>query len=414
MIAGHLQEKRGIYYIVLNYHDLMGERKTKWISTKLPVKGNKTRAERMLQEARGKFRAPDKRDKKFADFLEYWLEEVEKPNIKPITYSGYCYNINKVIVPYFRKKDISLTELTHKDLEQFYSEQLKRVKATSVIRYHANIRKALKYAVRMDFIPSNPADNVDRPKKETFVGSFLDVHECDALYHAAKGTKLEMAVIMGVVYGLRRSEVVGLKWSAVDFRSNTVTIRHTATEFSVEGKFQVITADTTKTASSHRTLPLIPQVRAWLLQLKAKQEENMQLCGRSYCKDYLDYICVDDFGRLIRPNYISRTFGNFLKANGFRQIRYHDLRHTCASLLLDAGVPMKGIQEWLGHSDFTTTANVYAHLDFSSKISAANALIRNLGMEQVIEEQAKPVVPAFHGFLSDMEEGNENCPHKQQ
>lgn len=119
----------------------------------------------MLQEARGKFRAPDKQDKKFADFLEYWLEEVEKPNIKPITYSGYCYNINKIIVPYFRKKDISLTELTHKYLEQFYSEQLKRVKATSVIRYHANIRKALKYAVRMDFIPSNPADNVDRPKK---------------------------------------------------------------------------------------------------------------------------------------------------------------------------------------------------------------------------------------------------------
>ena len=405
MIAGHLQVKRGIYQIVLNYTDSMGNRKTKWKSTGLPVKGNKTRAEAMLQEARRTFVKPqsDKNYVLFADYMEFWLDEVVKPNIKAVTYAGYCYNIKNIIAPYFRKTAVELCELNHKHIQDFYTEQLKRVKATTVIRYHANMRKALKYAVKMDLIPSNPADSAERPRKDVFVGNFLDVSECDALYRTAKGTKLEMAVIMGVVYGMRRSEVTGLKWSAVDFKNNTISINHTASEFRMDGEMHLILADTTKTMASHRTLPLIPQVKTWLMQLKERREENRRLCGRSYCKDYPDYIYVDDLGYLVRPSYISQEFGRFLKENGFRPIRFHDLRHTCASLLLEAGVPMKAIQEWLGHSDFTTTANVYAHLDYSSKISAANALIKNLGMEQIIEEPEKTVAPAFRGFLSELE-----------
>ena len=112
-----------------------------------------------------------------------------------------------------------------------------------------------------------------------------------------------------------------------------------------------------------RTLPLVPFMRERLLALKEEQQENRRLCGRSYIREYLEYVCVNEIGDLIKPHYVTESFPKLLKAKGMRQIRYHDLRHSCASLLLANGVPMKQIQEWLGHSDFSTTANIYAHLD---------------------------------------------------
>ena len=94
---------------------------------------------------------------------------------------------------------------------------------------------------------------------------------------------------------------------------------------------------------------------------------------------YLGYLCVDEIGNIIRPNYVSEQFPKLLEKNGLRPIRFHDLRHSCASLLLANGVPMKQIQEWLGHSDFSTTANIYAHLDYASKLSSAQAMLEGLG-----------------------------------
>ena len=95
-----------------------------------------------------------------------------------------------------------------------------------------------------------------------------------------------------------------------------------------------------------------------------------------------EYVCVNEIGDLIKPHYVTESFPKLLKAKGMRQIRYHDLRHSCASLLLANGVPMKQIQEWLGHSDFSTTANIYAHLDYSSKLTSADAMLNGLGFAQ--------------------------------
>lgn len=291
----------------------------------------------------------------------------------------FTYTVKKIVAPYFREKEVTLKNLTAKDIQEFYLSELERVSPSSVIHYHANIHKALKYAVKIDLIDVNPADKVERPKKDRYVGSFYDADEVNALFEAAKGSKLELPILFGAFYGLRRSEAIGLKWDAIDFDQNTITIRHTVTSCDLDGKRVLVASDTTKTKSSMRTLPLVPFMRERLLTLKEEQQENRRLCGRSYIKDYLEYVCVNEIGDLIKPHYVTESFPKLLKAKGMRQIRYHDLRHSCASLLLANGVPMKQIQEWLGHSDFSTTANIYAHLDYSSKLTSADAMLNGLG-----------------------------------
>lgn len=298
------------------------------------------------------------------------------------TFTSYSTTVKKIIAPYFREKEVTLKNLTAKDIQEFYLSELERVSPSSVIHYHANIHKALKYAVKIDLIDVNPADKVERPKKDRYVGSFYDADEVNALFEAAKGSKLELPILFGAFYGLRRSEAIGLKWDAIDFDQNTITIRHTVTSCDLDGKRVLVASDTTKTKSSMRTLPLVPFMRERLLALKEEQQENRRLCGRSYIKEYLEYVCVNEIGDLIKPHYVTESFPKLLKAKGMRQIRYHDLRHSCASLLLANGVPMKQIQEWLGHSDFSTTANIYAHLDYSSKLTSADAMLNGLGFAQ--------------------------------
>lgn len=380
MVAGHLQEKNGLFYIVLCYR-YRGKTQKKWISTGLHVKGNKRIAENMLAEARRTFVTPDDKeelkksaDMAFIDFMKLWLS-IAKSTIKLTTYSSYESITNKIIIPYFKDYNLTLSEVEPYHIQGFYLKQLERVSANTVIRYHSVIHRAFKYAVKTRLISSNPVDLVDRPKKEVFRGSFYSEEEIKELFEAARGTKMELPVMMASFYGLRRSEIIGLKWDAFDFVENTITIKHTLTSCIIDGKKQLVAADTTKTKSSMRTLPLVPQFREILLKRLENQKEWRRVCGKSYNKEYLDYVCVDEMGNLLEPEYVTQNFASLLKKNELRHIRFHDLRHTCASLLLKNGVPMKQIQEWLGHSDFSTTANIYAHLDYAAKLNSAQAML---------------------------------------
>ncbi|MCL2828285.1 MAG: site-specific integrase, partial [Oscillospiraceae bacterium] len=312
-------------------------------------------------------------DMLFADFMEAWLEVI-RPEVKLTTFGGYQMNVQKAIAPYFRKKGILLQRLTADDINAFYAEQLKRVKGMTVHKFHANISKALKYAVEMDYIPHTIMGKVKRPKTERFTGKFLKQSETVELFEAVKGHKLELGVIFGAFYGLRRSEVIGLRWESINFEANTITIEHTVTVANVDGQKVTVADNTTKTKSSFRTLPLVPAIRAKLLEMQAEQERNRKLCGSAYNKKESGYIYIDALGNRIKPDYVSAEFPKFMERNGFRRIRYHDLRHSCASLLLANGVPLKQIQDWLGHSDFAITANIYAHLDFSAKHATAGAM----------------------------------------
>lgn len=194
------------------------------------------------------------------------------------------------------------------------------------------------------------------------------------LFDAVAGDPLELCVKIAAYYGLRRSEVLGLRWDAISLRKKTLTISHKVIEVEEDGKFVPKGEDVLKTKSSFRTLPLIPAVETLILQEKEKQETRRRLFKSSYCRDYLDYICVDQMGKLLRPNYVTEHFGWLLEKYGLKKIRFHDLRHTCASLLLGQGISMKQIQIWLGHSTFATTADIYAHLDISAQEQSAAAI----------------------------------------
>ncbi len=393
MVTGCLQQKNGYYYAVL-YVKVDGKRKTKWIATKLPVDGTSSRkAKTRFDEIREQYerdeaerqehaiqielelaeaaKYPPDAKLEFSAYMDKWLNAV-RPTIATATYQSYANLIRARVTPYFQPRGIMLKDLAPQDIEDFYQSILADGCTTNtVIHYHAIIRKALQAAVKKDILPKNPADKVDRPKKNVYHGSFYTEEEMLTLFDAVSDDPLELCVKIAAYYGLRRSEVLGLKWNAIDFERKTISVCHKVIEVEVDGKFVPMGEDVLKTKSSFRTLPLIPAVETLLLAEKDRQEKNRRLFKSSYCRDYLDYICVDKEGELLRPNYVTEHFGWVIQKYGLKKIRFHDLRHTCASLLLQNGISMKQIQIWLGHSTFATTADIYAHLDTSAQEASA-------------------------------------------
>ena len=377
MVAGHLTLKNGRYYAVLNYIDAEGQRKTKWISLGLSEKDNKRKAEAELARLRAEFE-PSKEvgalssDMLFADYLLEWLE-IAKGRLAHATYGAYQGLLKSTIVPYFRKK-LTLRELEARHLQMFYSEMLRRVTPNTVIHYHAVIHSALKYAVKTDMLIQNVADKVDRPRKNSFQPVFLSAEEMQKMFEALRGTKLELPVLVAAFFGFRRGEVLELKWDAIDFNRGTLTIKRTVTEATIDGTIRIIEQDSAKAKSSLRTLPLVGSFRDYFQKVKETQELNKKVCGNCYNYEYDGYVFVNELGERMRPSYLTEYFPKYIAKHGMPKMRFHDLRHSCTSLLLANGMPLKQIQEWIGHSDFSTTANIYAHLDYRSKISSAQAM----------------------------------------
>ena len=392
-VTASLQEKNNTYQVVINYRDENNKRRQKWYSTYIPTKGNNKRIaqekmEQIKQDFILNFETIHKNDmdndianKYFEVYMRDWLEST-KGNIEEDTYDSYNTVVKK-IKEYFEPLKIRLKDLKPIHIHNYYTSLFdKGLTANTVLHYHANIRKALETAVKLEIIPSNPASRVERPKKEKFIGKFYSNSELNKLFEVFRGDELEVIILLTSFYGLRRSEVVGLKWSAFNFEENTFTIKHKVIETVVDNERRILLKDTVKNNSSFRTLPLINEIKSVLLEHKRKIEENRRLCKTEYNTNYLDYICVDSLGKILRPDYVTKHFKDVLKQNNLRLIRFHDLRHSCASLLLARGVAMKEIQEWLGHSNFGTTANLYAHLEKESKNKLANVLSKTLEIEK--------------------------------
>lgn len=369
-MTGSLQVKSGVYYAVLNIKDEHGKRHPKWICTNLKVKDNKRKAEAFLSKLIAEYdsmKTTYNQDVLFSDYMIQWLDIIAD-SIEPNTYESYRAMINRYVVPYFSAKKIKLQDLEPQHIQTFYNGQIKNgLSANTVIKQHANIRKALQHAVKMNMIPYNPADKVTLPKKNAYHASFYTSEQINVLLTAFKDEPLYPTVMLTAFYGFRRSEVLGLKWKHVDFKAGTITVQDTVVQHDT-----IIDKPRTKTKASHRTLPLIPAMRDFLIRLKQRQAENQLLLGTAYITN--DYVCKRDNGEPFSPDYLTNRFLQVLRKNKLPHIRFHDLRHSAASMLLANGYSLKEIQEWLGHGTLATTANIYAHLQFQAKQDMADSL----------------------------------------
>lgn len=378
-VSGHLEVINGIYHMKLSWVSEDGRRHRKSKSTGLIERGNKKRANDMMidfireQEAELAAKGSSAKDILFIDYMKQWLESV-KPSIQLTTYSGYRDNVCSIIVPYFEPLGLKLREVTAQYIQDFYTEQMKRVSGKTVKRYHANIHKAFKDARRLQIIDSNPMDCVEPPKAQPFHGQAYTIEESQKILALVNDTIFEIPITMMLFYGLRREEAIGLKWSNIDFDHDSILIGHTVTETRVDGHLQMIKKDLTKNSSSYRTLPLVAPIKALLEEKKKCICEYRNLFKNGYCNRDSDYVCVNEIGELIRPRTLSDNFKRIIKKNNIRNLRLYDCRHTAASIMLKNGVSMKQIQMILGHSDYSTTANIYSHLDYSDKISATNEM----------------------------------------
>ena len=383
-----VQEKQGRYYAVLQWKDRNGKKQYQWKATKVKAeKGNKREANRKAEEIRLQFEielnapkvlAPTTNNGNilFGNYMLDWLEK-HKHNIELSTNDGYERNVKRT-AEYFNDLGITLQELKTKHIQTYYEhlQATKNLKWNTIKRYHANIHKALEDAIRLELIDNNPADHIKHGKCEQYIAEYYNAEELNTLFEKAKNELIEPIILVTAYYGLRKEETLGLKWNAIDFENKTITIKHTVTNGTLNGKRVVVKKDRTKSKSSYRTLPLMTDIEKLLLQEKDKQEKNKKIFGNTY-KNKDNYIFTDEEGNLIKPDRVNRRFKKLLEDNGLKIIRFHDLRHSCATLLLALGHTLEEIQIWLGHSTIKTT-EIYANNIVLDKTTSADTIANAL------------------------------------
>ena len=375
-MTGSLTVKNGKYYAVLNIYE-NGKRKKKWISTNLPEKGNKRKAEQFLRETLAEYERMGgivQTDILFSDYVRIWLDHIAR-KVDTVTMQGYVLLAEKHILPYFDKSKIKLTDIDHKTIQRYIDTKAKNGRmdgkgglSSRSLKLHKNIiNQTLNLALQNKLIPANPCQFVILPHIEKYQSKFYNEKQLKALFAALIDDPMLPMVKITVLYGLRRSELLGLQWDSIDFDCGTMTIHHTVSKVT-----EVVAKDKTKNASSHRTFPLIDEAAEIFKAAKCQEQQNRIVFGREYNENPYVFKWAD--GHPYSPDYVSERFRNLLKKHNLPHIRFHELRHSCASTLLSMGWNLKDIQEWLGHSDIKMTANLYSHLDIDRKNNIANSL----------------------------------------
>ena len=396
-LNGSVQSKNGKLYAVIGYNDVVTQkRKMKWVSLGLDEDEKKSVINRALRNAISDFEdeyeqmlngmhSPE--DYPFLAFMTEWLEKIKARQVQESTLTGYRLMLNGRIARFFGD-NLTLGDITPRLVMKFYdSMRDDGVGERTILHYHNFLHGAFRYAVKQEIFAANLMDRVEKPDPKKFIGKFYSEGEVRALLAAAKDDILFIPIVLAAYYGLRRSEALGVSWANIDFENKLIYIRQKVVTVSRGGKNVTVVSDEMKNDSSRRTLPLIPEVEKILLEHRNKQEEYRKMFGKDYCQDYLDMVCVDPLGNLIPPSQVTEHFPVVLKQNNMRPIRYHDLRHTCASLLLSKDVNMKVIQVWLGHSSMKTTSDTYSHLESKAKEHAGEVLESILGVNREDESE---------------------------
>lgn len=399
--AASVQSKKGRLYAVMQVKK-DGTTKPVWRALGLSEGANKTKVNKAFREVVAQYeqefweeqerggRPPA--DIPVYDYLVSYLKRME-PELQKNTIVSYRSMTNGKIRRYFqRRPQLTVGNLKPQDIQDFYQSLFADgVVANTVIHYHALLRRAFQQAFKEERIDANPFDRVGRPKKNKFHGENYTQEELLTLLHLARGDVIYPAILLAGAMGLRRSEALGVRWSRIDWEKRTVLLDTKIVEYRENGKKKVEPVEEMKNKSSRRTLPLPDPVVEMLQVQKDHREVYRKMFQGSYNAQYLDYVCVNQLGELLRPSYVTDHFRELLEKYGLRHIRFHDLRHTFASLLINQDVPLINVSNFLGHSDLSTTANIYAHLDKASKQASA-AVISDIlqGENQHAQPKGEP------------------------
>lgn len=383
-MTGSVQISKGKWYCVLNFRGEDGKRKPKWIKTGLSEKGNKKKAQAILQQLLVQYSGHETitnyAEMQLSDYCDYWLNG-KKGTIDVVTYEGYEIRISH-IKDYFSERKMVLSKVTARDVKEFYEYLLNsgsKAKykhseglASRTIKEIALLLKAIfREAVRLGDITNNPAEDIPIPKKPQVIKqeAFIDKDDMNILLDEIKGHILEDLIVVTLFYGLRRSEVLGLKWGAINFENGTVQINHTVVRVK-----ERIAKDTTKTQASFRTYPMPDYIKNRLLKVKERQEKNKRLFGDQYQNS--DYVFTWEDGHTFSPDYVTKTFKKIVARSEklSSELTFHDLRKSCVSMMVENDYNIKEIQMWVGHADARTTMNIYAKIKESQKSNIADSM----------------------------------------
>ena len=361
---GHIRQrgKKWVFVVYLG-RDSQGKPKYHWskgFATKSLAEKNRRIYVRDLEESPSGFLHIEPMT--LSEHLDKWLFTYGKINLKQSTFEGYRTYINVHIKPALG--DTPLRRLNPMMIQDFYYELLESgrvdgkggLKAKTVLQIHRILHKSLKNAVVMQLISRNPAEGLDLPRIKKEIPNTLKSAEISEVLKFFKGTDYFMPVLIALLFGMRRGEVLGLRWTDINFEENFLVISQTLLRKNGGYYFS-----TPKTDSSIRGIPFGDKFKEVLLRHKLIQESNKKKLKGGY--QDLDLVCCREDGSILKPDSFSKSFQNIMKKNGYPDISFHDLRHTNATLMLKSGVPAKIAADRLGHSTVLTTLDIYSHTD---------------------------------------------------
>jgi len=366
-MRGHIVKRyENSYSIILNMgrDPATGQRKQQWVS----VKGTKKEAEKRLADLlhqldTGTFMQPSKTT--FAEYLTKWLADYAKPNVAPRSFERYTGVIQQHLIPDLGS--LPLTQLRPEHLQSHYTAKLNAGLSASSIRYHhAVIHIALQTAVKWGLLGRNVADAVEPPRIHRAEMQTWDEGEVNQFLEAAKDSPYYALFHTAIYTGMRRSELLGLRWSDIEFLLPQLSVNRSLHHLK-NGSY-VFTEP--KSDRSRRTIALSPSAVLTLQNHHETQKLERLMLGVELKENDLVFSRVD--GKPLRPNSITRAWDMMCKRAGVKKIRLHDARHTHASLMLKQGIHPKIVQERLGHSSIQITLDTYSHVAPGLQQAAAN------------------------------------------
>lgn len=308
---------------------------------------------------------------KVGDYLQRWLEDSVRSSVRPYTYQSYRQNIRLHITP--ELGHLPLGRLTAQDVQGFLNRKRGSGLSPRTIQYlHAILRRALGQAERWGMVPRNIARLVSPGRVTKANIQPLTPVEAKKLLAAVRGDRLEALYTVALALGLRQGEALGLQWTALNLEAGTLTVR-TALQ-KQDGAYVLVEP---KTEKSRRTVKL-PDVCLTALRIHRERQSGERDMAEAWGNTW-DLVFTDEEGRPLSRYKVTRRFQAILEEGGIGKHRFHDLRHTAATLLLAQGVPLRVIQELLGHSLLATTADIYTHVlpvlmaDAAARMDAALA-----------------------------------------